>query len=166
MNGSDGRPAAGLWHFAGIGVAMFLAILVAAVAVAKANVVAPRIGDIVTLPPGTEIPRALRFEIAARRKLGAGHDTWAACLLRAETMAQGGGSLVVEEHRPGGRPSYRVHWAGGPTSNGTEDCGRSADLEMSAADLAHVAQLAGGFGVDQGRSSRGTEFASLRLLVN
>jgi hypothetical protein len=51
------------------------------------------------------------------------------CVLKPAVMAAAHGSLVVEQRRGDGR-TFRIHWAGGPTSDGGADCGSAADLTV------------------------------------
>ncbi len=51
------------------------------------------------------------------------------CLLQPAVMATAPGSLIVEARSADGR-SFRVHWAGGPTSDRAHDCGNGADLTI------------------------------------
>ena len=60
-------------------------------------------------------------------------------------MAVRGGSLVVEARRLSRPPVYSVHWAGGNTDGGTDDCGTSADLVLERTELMRLANVAGGF---------------------
>ena len=61
-------------------------------------------------------------------------------------MASGGGSLVVEERfQP---RMFHVHWAGSRTSEGSADCGSSAELVLPAADLQLLSNTVGGAGVE------------------
>ena len=69
------------------------------------------------------------------------------CSLRPEVMASGGGSLVVEERFQHPR-TFRVHWAGAHTSDGTADCGNSAELVLSSPDLVLLSNAVGGAGVE------------------
>jgi hypothetical protein len=41
-----------------------------------------------------------------------------------------------------------VHWAGGRTSDGATDCGRSADLVMNREELQLLSNAVGGPGVE------------------
>ena len=64
------------------------------------------------------------------------------CQLDSAAMAGGGGSLLVaaldaESDR------YTVQWAGGRTSYGAEDCGRSAELVLSRRSLVALISAAG-----------------------
>ena len=63
-----------------------------------------------------------------------GGPTNRTCLLSPHEMATSGGSLVIEA-RIREAAAYVVHWAGGTTSQGDADCGRSAELMLSAKDL-------------------------------
>jgi hypothetical protein len=63
-------------------------------------------------------------------------------------MAARGGSLVVEERFAKPR-SFLVHWAGGPTSSASTDCGSSAELVVLATDLQLLSNAIGGPGVEQ-----------------
>ena len=62
-------------------------------------------------------------------------------------MASGGGSLVVEERIQQPR-MFHVHWAGAHTSEGSADCGSSAELVLPAADLQLLSNAVGGAGVE------------------
>lgn len=165
MKHSDETPKARVWHLAGLGLAIFLCVVTAAVAVAKANVAAPALGDIVSFKAGTEVPRPLR-EAVGGRVMNASGEPGTACVLDPVAMAREGGSLVVEAVRLAGRASYIVHWAGTHTSTGDADCGATANLLLSEGDLEHLAQTAGGFGVDQNKDSRDLSAVSLPIVAN
>jgi hypothetical protein len=45
--------------------------------------------------------------------------------------------------------SLHVHWAGGPTSTGTADCGASADLVVPGTELQLLSNAVGGPGVQK-----------------
>ena len=64
-----------------------------------------------------------------------GGPTARRCVLSPRQMSLGGGSVVIDARMNGGT-AYVVHWAGGATSPGSADCGRSAELMLSAKDLA------------------------------
>ena len=145
MNGSDQSSAESGWQFAGLGLAMFLSIMIAVVFIARSYVVLPTVGDIIALRPRADLPDTMRESLRAVRLNGAGERS--TCLLQTDVMAAAGGSVVIESEH-GALPAYAVHWAGGPTSRGAGNCGPSADLEMTPSDLAHLAQIAGGFGAD------------------
>ena len=49
-------------------------------------------------------------------------------------MAASRGSMVVEQRAADGR-RFQVHWAGGPTSGGTADCGSTADLTLGLPEM-------------------------------
>ena len=122
-------------------VAGLLAGGVAMVATATTLDLGPKVGDILVFRPGARLPNDWDFTVTRR---GA-QDT---CSLRPEVMASRGGSLVVEERIT--KPhSFLVHWAGGPTSTGTTDCGTSADLVVSGSELQLLSNAVGGPGVEK-----------------
>jgi hypothetical protein len=67
------------------------------------------------------------------------------CVLSPNVMVARGGSLVVEARQMSIPPVFRVHWAGGHTENGPEDCGTAADLVIDRRELMRLANAAGGF---------------------
>lgn len=154
MNQDENKPPrerrwTALLEVAGVGIAVFLGVVAAAVAVAQANVIVPKLGDIVWLRPGTEIPGPLATAIGAQVVDPKGGPT-KPCILHPTAMSAQGGSLVVEAERlEGGQPAYLVHWAGSRTSKGADDCGTGADLLLSRADVENLARVAGGFGLDE-----------------
>jgi hypothetical protein len=151
MKQPDEAPKGNAWQLAGLGLAIFLGVVVAAIAVAEANVVRPALGDIVSIQAGTDVPGSLRTDIEVSR-IDANGEPSGSCVLQSDVIAQDGGSLVVEATRPTDRPSYVVHWAGAHTSIGPSDCGTGADLLVTEDTLQHLAQVAGGFGVDQAQA--------------
>lgn len=52
------------------------------------------------------------------------------CILRPAVMGAGPGSMVVDQRLADG-PTFRAHWAGGPTSDGRSDCGSGVDVTIS-----------------------------------
>jgi len=165
MKRPDEAPKGSVWHLTGLGLAIFLGVVVAAVAVAQANVVQPTLGDIVSIKAGTDVPGSLRTDIEVGR-IDANGEPSGSCVLQADVIAQEGGSLVVEATRPTDRPSYVVHWAGAHTSIGPSDCGPGADLLLTEGALRHLAQVAGGFGVDQAQASGVIAATPLPVVAN
>ncbi len=161
MDGSDRRPVAEAWHFASLGLAMFLMVVIAVVLLARSYVTLPTIGDIIALQPRTELADPLQITFEAVRLDGESGPR-ATCLLQTDVMAAAGGSLVVEAMRPG--PTYAVHWAGGPTSLGARNCGHAADLALTPRDIAHLAETAGGLGATLGGQVRGIDLAALQAI--
>jgi hypothetical protein len=109
----------------------------------------PGLGDIVSfsnVSPDRQPPLVLS---AAHPGAAPGATKASLCALDTDVMAASGGSLFVEgrSRAPGG--DFRVHWAGGPTSAGANDCGSSSELLLSAHQLEELAALAGGFGASQ-----------------
>jgi hypothetical protein len=103
--------------------------------------VGPKVGDILVFRPGASMPGDWEFTVATVA------SPVVMCRLRPAVMATGGGSLVVEErfHHP---RTFRVHWAGVRTSDGTTDCGNSAELVLSGPDLQLLSNAVGGPGVE------------------
>jgi hypothetical protein len=158
-------PKSSAWHLTGLGLAIFLGVVVAAVAVAQANVVRPTLGDIVSIKAGADVPGTLRTDIEVGR-LDANGQPSGSCVLQSDVIAQEGGSLVVEATRIADPTSYVVHWAGAHTSIGPSDCGPGADLLLSENALQHLAQVAGGFGVDQTQASGALSATPLPAVAN
>jgi hypothetical protein len=113
---------------------------VAAMASALTIDIGPAVGDILVFRPGASMPGDLEF---SAHSAAAPAQT---CLLHPKVMAANGGSLVVEERLERPR-TYRVHWAGNRTTNGTGDCGGDADLVLGRLDLQLLSNTVGGPGV-------------------
>jgi hypothetical protein len=122
-------------------VAALLASSVAVVSAARTIDLGPVVGDILVFRHGETL--ASDWEFTAT-KAGA---TVATCSLRPAVMASRGGSLVVEQRFESPR-SFRVHWAGGPTSDGAPNCGDNAELIVPGVDLQLLANAVGGAGVE------------------
>jgi hypothetical protein len=103
--------------------------------------IVPRVGDIIAFEPGVLAVRDVETRLTAAREGQSG------CVLDVAAMRQTGGSLVMEERKPGRNPLFRVHWSGLRTTGDAENCGAAADLELRASDLEILAMGAGGFGV-------------------
>ena len=100
-----------------------------------------RVGDILVFKPESGLVGGM--PVSASRA-GVTPSSQVTCTLDPATMVHGGGSLVVET-KSLTQPVYWVHWAGRQTSQGATDCGRSADLTMSAMDLQTLVNAIGGF---------------------
>jgi hypothetical protein len=50
-------------------------------------------------------------------------------------MRMSGGSLIIEAVGADSRFAYRVHWAGGPTSDARTSCGTSAEVMLSPEEI-------------------------------
>ena len=120
-------------------IATLLASSAAVVAAARALDIAPNVGDILVFRPGARMPTDWSFTVNKTSGM--------ACVLTPPAMASEGGSLVVEQ-RLDGSQTYRVHWAGGRTSDGVTDCGRSADLMLQREEVQLLANAVGGPGVE------------------
>jgi hypothetical protein len=123
-------------------IAALLAGSVAMVATATTLDLGPKVGDILVFRQGARVPTDWEFPVVTN----SAPDT-ATCSLRPDIMAARGGSLVVEGRFTRPR-TFRVHWAGGPTSTGNTDCGASADLVVTGTDLQLLSNAVGGPGVE------------------
>lgn len=106
----------------------------------------PKVGDIVAFKPGSQDADLWQMTIPATM-VSAKASPVATCSLDPNVIADKGGSLVVESWRTAPSLQYVVHWAGSETANGSGNCGTSANLLISRADLQRMANAAGGFGV-------------------
>jgi hypothetical protein len=120
-------------------IAAILASSVAVVSAARTLDLAPGIGDILVFKPGARMPDDWDFTANRNNAL--------ACKLSPSVMAKVGGSLVVEQRLDDAR-AYRVHWAGGATSDGVTNCGSEADLVLERTDLQLLSNAVGGPGVE------------------
>jgi hypothetical protein len=147
---SPGRTSSDVWTPAlTVVAAILLTACLGAMAIVQLERFGPQVGAIVVFKPGP--PRMDLWHIRASAADSVGHypdsgATSRTCILSPSTMAEGGGSLIVEARRMSSPPLYRVHWAGSRTSNGGDDCGRKADLVLSRTDLQKLANSAGGYG--------------------
>jgi hypothetical protein len=103
----------------------------------------PQIGDIVSFPP-TRIPSIGTASVAVSPAAPSSNRP---CILDVNVMQKFGGSLVIEATQRKPDRSFRVHWAGGRTSNGLDDCGGSADLLLNRVQITALIFAAGGTGV-------------------
>ena len=122
-------------------VAALLASSVAMVSAARTIELGPAVGDILVFRHGATLASDWEFTATKTGK------AVATCSLRPAVMASRSGSLVVEQRFENPR-SFRVHWAGGPTSDGAADCGDNAELVVPGADLQLLANAVGGAGVE------------------
>ena len=131
-----------LWAFGlvlAIGVAMVMLVRLAI----AADSWGPPVGAIISFAgPRPVLSPVVHFQV--RRA-----DTGALCRLDSARLRAAGGSLIVEAKAPGLRHGYRVHWAGAGPTSARSDCGRDAELRVSASALGSLATAAGGFGVGQ-----------------
>lgn len=105
------------------------------------DAVRPHNGDIIAFDP-TRPPRAgdLAFTVASL-----GRPNAQPCVLDARVMQRSGGSLVIERTWLTPTLHYRLHWIGGPTSDGANDCGNPADLRLDPSQVVTLSVAAGGF---------------------
>lgn len=88
----------------------------------------PGVGDIILFDPANIASQDMepRLEV---RPVDTSHV--ASCTLDVQRMQQSSGSLLIEATRPDPIFIYRVHWAGGPTSDARTSCGTSVNLLLS-----------------------------------
>ncbi len=126
-----------------VGVAMLVSTSVNAI-VRQADRIGPAVGDIIAFPPDSSgrnaVPR-LEVDRADGGK----------CVLELEAVRKHGGSLVLEERRPGLPRTYRAHWSGRQSATAGQDCGTTADLHLHVDDVAALALSAGGYGPRAGK---------------
>jgi hypothetical protein len=122
-------------------IATLLVSSVAVVSAARTMDFGPKVGDILVFRPGARVPADWEFTAETSAKPGD------ACALQPVAMAVDGGSLVVEQRIETPR-SFRVHWAGGRTSESATDCGSNAELIVPGEDLQLLSNAVGGAGVE------------------
>ncbi|HTU54677.1 MAG TPA: hypothetical protein VMF62_11965 [Acetobacteraceae bacterium] len=113
----------------------------------EVRALAPGLGDIVSFANVPTDPGSALVLTAER----AGAPGGRTCVLDTAVMAKSGGSLFVEAGNPAAAGRFSVHWAGGATSAGPADCGRNAELLLSANQLQELASSVGGFGAPTAR---------------
>ena len=122
-------------------IAALLASSVAMVSAATRIEIGPQVGDILVFRRGAHMPTDWAFTVMTTAVPAA------TCSLRPAIMAAEGGSLVVEQRLQSPR-TFQVHWAGIRTSKDGSDCGGSAELIVSNADLQLLSNVVGGPGVE------------------
>jgi hypothetical protein len=148
--GPDGTADATWVPFLTVVATVLLTACLGSMAMMELEQFGPQVGAIVVFKPGTERLDLWHVSASAADDIApdpTGGAIIRACTLAPSTMAEGGGSLVVEARRMSSPPIYRVHWAGLRTSNGSDNCGKEADLILSRTDLQKLANTAGGFGI-------------------
>ena len=132
-----------------IGMALGALILaVAAVGVVRLlENLGPRIGDFISFDRSRRISTGVHAQITVT---AANSLSTAPCILDVHVMGAAGGSLMIAAVHPKPNPSFRVHWAGGRTSDGVTDCGTTADFLLSRTDLATLTFAAGGKNMTDG----------------
>jgi hypothetical protein len=108
----------------------------------------PTLGDIVSF--SNVVPDGRPLVLSAARP---GTADGRSCALDTGVMAASRGSLFVEARNRGIPNGFRVHWAGGPTSTGANDCGPNSELVLNAHQLEELAAVAGGFGASTVRNA-------------
>lgn len=101
-----------------------------------------RVGDILVFKNTSQV--ADNLPITAIRVAAPAASRPVTCTLDPRVMARNGGSLVIES-KSLVKSVYQVHWAGTHTSNGPQDCGRTANLSISQMDMESLVNAVGGF---------------------
>ena len=116
-------------------------------AIAHLEQFGPPVGSIITFRRDMLMSErwAVNAAIVPAAHVGLPSERTPSCRLSPAMLAGHGGSLVVEARRLSRPPAYRVHWAGGPTDAGANDCGTEADLVLERTELMRLANVAGGF---------------------
>lgn len=131
--------------------ALFIGLLeiLAIVNIAQAG---PTVGDIVVFRAADHVGIDQEpLTVAYAAPTGAAEAE--TCVLDPKVMTADGGSIVVEEGLTSSK-LYRVHWSGKHTMQGAADCGRAADLSLSATELRMLASATGQLGPDGRIASR------------
>lgn len=124
-------------------VVLMLASIVGLVVLITTAFSAPRVGDIVLFRPGATVADTMTF---TAQRTGTATRAGGTCVLDPSAMVQGGGSLVVEGRLTKAH-AYLLHWAGGRTAAGSQDCGHAAELTMTRTDLETLVNAMGGRGI-------------------
>jgi hypothetical protein len=120
-----------------------LGVILAAGLIQLTDSLAPKIGDIISFPASRTSP----ITTASITADPAGVSPRQPCVLDVEVMRRFGGSVLIEAVQTKPDHRFRVHWAGARTSNSSTDCGGSADLFLTNAQVAALIFAAGGKGV-------------------
>ena len=121
-----------------VGVAMLISTSVNAI-VRQADRIGPAVGDIIAFPAESTGRNAVPQLEVDRADGGK-------CVLELDALRKTGGSLVLEQRRPGLPRTYRAHWSGPRSTTTGQDCGTTADLNLHVDDVAALALSAGGYG--------------------
>lgn len=117
---------------AGMGLVGVIATVTIVCMLHLVDALGPRIGDMISFDPTSKIGLETDTRIAVTP---AGNRPGVSCVLDVRVMLASGGSVVIEAAQPKPDRGFRVHWAGARTSNGPTDCGPSAELVLSHADM-------------------------------
>jgi hypothetical protein len=88
----------------------------------------PGVGDIIAFEPAKIVSNETEPQIEVRPAVT---PNVSSCILDVRRMRRSNGSILIEATRPDPIFRYRVHWAGGPTSDAPTNCGESANLLLS-----------------------------------
>jgi amino acid transporter len=129
-------------------IAFTLCLATCLLSLSEMSQIGPDVGAIVTFDP-REGPKHWD-----QPGIGAGFAAAAVpgrdCVLMPSVISAGGGSFVIEAKQTSLPPVFQVHWSGLRTDIGAGNCGRSADLTLTLAQVRALATVAGGYGVEHG----------------
>jgi hypothetical protein len=128
---------------AAVALVIVTAMVLAAGLSRLASELEPQIGDIISFPTANMPPNSTAIIQADQADASPGRR----CVLDLHIMQRSGGSLMIEGALIKPSHRFRVHWAGTRTSDGRDDCGRSADLLLNSVQVAALVFAAGGTGV-------------------
>ena len=123
----------------------------------------PGVGEMIVFVPSTPDADVWRLPVEASAISGHGSSrdgisgrglSREGCVFDSTVMAMHGGSLIIEAREETSPPRFHLHWAGGRTAAGKDDCGESADIVLDRLNLQRLANAAGGFGVKPFRTVR------------
>ncbi|MBV8397483.1 MAG: hypothetical protein JOZ17_01930 [Acetobacteraceae bacterium] len=97
-----------------------------------------------------------RWTRTAQSRLTVERQGESGCVLDLGVMAGSGGSVLIISRSARPHRIYHVQWSGPRTSEGSGDCGRSAELIVNDDELELLASAAAGWGLGL-RGSRGVE---------
>jgi hypothetical protein len=133
-------------------IAFALCLITCLLSFSEMSQAGPDVGEIVTFNPQDGPKRwdqpGIHAQLASAAALRQG------CELMPSVIADAGGSFVIEAKLLSRPPVFLVHWSGGRTATGAQNCGQSADLTLPLIQLRALANIAGGFGVEHGFFSR------------
>jgi hypothetical protein len=89
-------------------------------------------GDAIVFTPVTQPMTRLQSPITVSRIAA---PAAIRCVIDPQVLEQRGGSLMIEATQFKPQLAYRTHWAGTRTSDSGQDCGASADLLLSPAQV-------------------------------
>lgn len=119
--------------------ACLLVVTIISLSLRLATSMSARTGDVIRLDP---TDRPISDSEAQVPAIVIGDGPVRVCTFNLRVMELSGGSIVIEATRFDPTLSYRVHWAGVRTNDDASDCGRAAELRVSADAIAALSMAA------------------------